>query len=203
MVPPVLHAEGTGRTSRKQHIPFQVSPSPCRSRWNYSPLCSTEKASIWYLSCLLWKTNYKWQSCLAEPTLTTRGARQAQHNCSDSSSGVSCDFQGNHAWQEGHSHLNLSLLPDSPWAVPTYCSSRTCAQTETEQFSACQQNQWGVRWAPRLKEWPPPTAGWLRNSSACSSLASEDGAQAHSQNQPLGQRFLFLPPAKLWLVTIL
>lgn len=76
-----MHAEDTERTSRKQHIPFQVSPSPCRSRWNYSPQRSAEKASIWYLSCLLWKTNYKWHSCLAEPTLTTRGAKQAQHNC--------------------------------------------------------------------------------------------------------------------------
>lgn len=156
---------GTGRTSRKQHIPFQVSPSLCRSRWNYSPQHSTEKASIWYLSCLLWETNYKWHSCLAEPTLTTRGARQTQHNCTDSSSGVSRDFQGNHAWQEGHSHLNLSLLPDSPQAVPTYCSSRNCAQKEREQFSARQQNQWAVRWAHRLKEWPLPTAGWLSHLS--------------------------------------
>lgn len=74
-------------------------------------------------------------------------------------------FQGNHAWQEGHSHLNMSLLPESPWAVPAYCSSRNHAQKEREQSSACWQTQWGVRWAPGLKEWPPPTAGWLSHSS--------------------------------------
>lgn len=81
-----------------------MSPSQCRSRWNYSPQRSTEKASIWYLSCLLWKTNYKWHSCLAEPVLRTRSAKQAQRNRTNCSSGASHDFQGNRVLQEGYSH---------------------------------------------------------------------------------------------------
>lgn len=160
-----MHAEDTERTSRKQHIPFQVSPSPCRSRWNYSPQRSAEKASIWNLSCPLWKTNYKWHSCLAEPTLTTVVPSKHSTTALTAAQEWAMTFQGNHAWQEGHSHLNMLLLPESPWAVPAYCSSRNRAQKEREQSSACRQTQWGVRWAPGLKEWPPPTAGWLSHSS--------------------------------------
>lgn len=78
-----------GHPERSTH--FSKCHLQCRSRWNYSPQRSTEKASIWYLSCLLWKTNYKWHGCLAEPMLTIRGARWALHNCTDCSSGACRD----------------------------------------------------------------------------------------------------------------
>lgn len=75
-------------------------------------------------------------------------------------------------WLSRGTMLGRKVIPtstcrccQSPWAVPAYCSSRNRAQKEREQFSACRQTQWGVRWAPGLKEWPPPTAGWLSHSS--------------------------------------
>lgn len=43
-------------------------------------------------------------------------------------------FQGNHAWQEGHSHLNMSLLPESLGCSSLLQQQKLCPEREGTVF---------------------------------------------------------------------
>lgn len=84
-------------------------------------------------------------------------------------------------WQQLRSEPWLSrgtMLGRKVTPTPTCCccqrvlglfqltaATETVSRKRGSSFLRASKLRWGVRWAPGLKEWPPPTAGWLSHSS--------------------------------------